>query len=226
MAHWVETEARRANRNLLIWSVIGLALAVAIIVVNHDVDSYAENWFVPVFFLILLLVAGIGLFKALRRLGDVQTTPLWRQIALYGNVEQLAMQIEQEQQQPMSITKYDKLLLTPSWIVRRAPFSTWVSPLGDLAWVYKKVTRHYTNFIPTGKTYSAVIVSRHRQRIEVQMSQKKTDQLMADLATRVPWVFFGYSKEIAKQWQKNPASLIAAVDSRRQASSKAGTAGK
>lgn len=101
-----------------------------------------------------------------------------------------------------------------------------MSPLGDLAWAYKKVTKHYTNFIPTGKSYAAILYGRHRQRLEVSMPQKKTDQLLADLAARVPWAIFGYSKDIAAAWQKDPDGFVATVDSRRQKlAAKSGSAG-
>jgi hypothetical protein len=135
-------------------------------------------------------------------------------MSIYGDVEQLASQVDQELQTQK--TKYKSLSLTRSWMVRKATFNTWVSPVGDLAWAYKKVTKHYTNFIPTGKTYAVVIVGRHRQRIEVQLSQKNTDQLLGELAGRVPWALFGYSKEIEGTWQKDPGGLVAAVDARYQ----------
>lgn len=150
----------------------------------------------------------------MRRYSEIQTSPVWKHAAVYGNVEHVAAQIEQEQQ--MGNTKYGRLVMTPSWLIRKNFFATWMSPLDDLAWVHKKVTKHYTNMIPTGKSYAAVIVGRHRQRIEVQMSQKKTDQLLADLAGKAPWAIYGYSKEIETAWQKDPAGFVAAVDSRRQ----------
>jgi hypothetical protein len=223
MAHWVEREARRANRNLLITNLVFLVGAILVFALNTDIDYRSD--YIPIAIGVgILLLAGWNCIKAMRRYSEIQTTPVWKHAAVYGNVEQLASQIEQDQQ--MGKTKYGKLVLTPSWLIRKSFFSTWVSPVNDLAWVHKKVTKHYTNFIPTGKSYAAVIVGRHRQRIEVQMSQKKTDQLLADLAARAPWAIFGYSKDIETAWQKDPAGFVAAVDSRReQVTSKPGAGG-
>lgn len=224
MAHWVETEARRANRNLLITNVVLLLGTIVIFAVNaKDIDL--SSAYIPVAIGVgVLLLSGWNCFKAFRRYGEIQTTPVWRHAAVYGDVEQIAAQIDQELQ--TGKMKYGKLMVTPSWIVRRSFFSTWVSPVGDLAWAYKKVTKHYTNFIPTGKSYAAILYGCHRQRLEVSMPQKKTDQLLADLAARVPWAIFGYSKDIAAAWQKDPGGFVATVDSRRQKlAAKSGSAG-
>lgn len=212
MAHWVEGEARRANRNLLITNLI---FFVSTIVMFTNREIYRDaNYAVIGIGAALLLLCGWNCFKAMRRYSEIQTSPVWRHAAIYGNVEDVAARIEQEQ--TMGKTKYGKLVVLPSWLIRRSFFSTWMCPLNDLAWVHKKVTKHYTNFIPTGKTYAAVIVGCHRQRIEVQMSQKKTDQLLADLAGRAPWAIYGYSKEIQTAWQKDPGGFVTTVESRRQ----------
>ena len=95
-------------------------------------------------------------------------------------------------------------------------FSTWVSPLNDIVWAYKKVTKRSVNFIPTGKSYTAIIIGRHRQRIEHSMSQKKVDALLTELASRVPWAVYGFNADLDNVWKKDPGGFVAAVDSRRQ----------
>jgi len=163
----------------------------------------------------LLALALWNCLKALRRISEIQLSPVWKQLAVYGNAEQLSQQIEAELQ-PAVIRKYGKLQIAQQWMVRRKTFSTWVSPIADLVWVYKKVTKHSVNFIPTGKTYSVVLVGRHRQRIEEQMKEKAVNEMLAELTTRLPWVLFGFTKDLEKAWQKDPAGVIAAVDSRYQ----------
>jgi hypothetical protein len=111
--------------------------------------------------------------------------------------------------------------VTQSWLVRRNTFSTWVSPIEDLAWAYKKVTKHSVNFIPTGKSYAVVLVGRHRQRIEVQMPEKASNALLEFLAARAPWAIYGFNQEINAIWQKDPDGFVAVVDSRRQSAGKA-----
>jgi len=178
--------------------------------------NYRNNGYTMLFIgLPLLALAGWNVWKAMRRVSEIQTSPVWKHLAAYGNAEQLSQQIEAELQ-PAMVRKYGKLQLTPQWMVRRKMFSTWVSPVGDLVWIYKKVTKHSVNFIPTGKTYSVVLVGRHRQRTEEQMKEKAVNEMLGDLAARVPWALFGFSKELETAWTKNPASVIASVDSRYQ----------
>lgn len=163
----------------------------------------------------VLALALWNCLKAVRRSGEIQISPVWKQLAVYGNAEQLSQQIEAELQ-PAMIRKYGKLQITSQWMVRRKTFSTWVSPVGDLVWIYKKVTKHSVNFIPTGKTYSVVLVGRHRQRIEEQMKEKAADEMLADLTARLPWAIFGFNENLDRAWRKDPQSVIAAVDARYQ----------
>lgn len=171
----------------------------------------------------ILALASWNCMKAMRRSSEIQTSPVWKHLAVYGNAEQLSQQIEAELQTAM-IRKYGKLQIAQQWMVRRKTFSTWVSPIADLVWVYKKVTKHSVNFIPTGKTYSVVLVGRHRQRIEEQMKEKAVNEMLVDLAARVPWALFGFTQDLEKAWRKDPAGVIAAVDSRYQQQNNKSTA--
>jgi hypothetical protein len=131
---------------------------------------------------------------------------------MYGSAEQISSVIEQELLHAQK-AKYGGLQLTGSWIVQKNLFSTWASPVADLVWVYKKVTKHSVNFIPAGKSYSIIILGRHKQRVEVSMSEKRTNELLSELATRVPWAIYGYQKELDAAWTKDPASVLALVNS-------------
>jgi hypothetical protein len=86
----------------------------------------------------------------------------------------------------------------------------------DLVWIYKKVTKHSVNFIPTGKTYSVILVGRHKQRTEEQMKDHAVNELLVQLAGKVPWALFGFDQNLDKAWRKDPAGVIRMVDLRRQ----------
>jgi hypothetical protein len=56
----------------------------------------------------VLALALWNCLKAVRRSGEIQTSPVWKNLAVYGNAEQLSQQIEAELQ-PAMIRKYGKL---------------------------------------------------------------------------------------------------------------------
>ena len=171
----------------------------------------------------LFLLCCWNFSKALKRSAEPQLAPVWKQVSVYGNAEQLSSQIGSELLAPHD--KYKRLRVTQSWLIRKGLFATWVSPLNDIVWAYKKVTRRSVNFIPTGKSYAAIIVGRHRQRVEHNLRQKNVDALLSQLATRVPWAVYGFNADLDNLWKKDPANFIAAVDSRReQPGTKAATA--
>lgn len=190
--------------------------AAAVLPYTLNAADFRNNGYAMLILVVpLLALAGWNCLKAVRRSSEPQLAPVWKNLAAFGNAEQLSQQIEAELQ-PAMIRKYGKLQLTSQWMVRRKFFSTWVSPVADVAWVYKKVTKHSVNFIPTGKTYSVVLVGRHRQRTEEQMKEKAVNELLADMAQRVPWALFGFDQNLDKAWRKDPAAVISTVDSRRQ----------
>jgi hypothetical protein len=191
-------------------------LARAVLPFMLNAADYRSNGYTMLFVGVPVLALALwNCFKAMRRSAEIQTSPVWKHLAVYGNAEQLSQQIEAELQ-PAMIRKYGKLQIAQQWMVRRKLFSTWASPIADLMWIYKKVTKHSVNFIPTGKTYSVVLLGRHRQRIEEQMKEKAANEMLADLTVRAPWVIFGFTPDLEKAWQKDPAGVIAAVDSRYQ----------
>lgn len=205
-------------------------LASAVLPFTLNAADYRSNGYTMLIIGVPLLALALwNCLKGMRRISEIQTSPAWKQLSVYGNAEQLSQQIESELQ-PAMIRKYGKLQIAQQWMVRRKTFSTWASPIGDIIWVYKKVTKHSVNFIPTGKTYSVVLVGRHRQRIEEQMKEKAVNEMLAELAARVPWALFGFDKNLEQDWRKNPASVVATVDERYQrhktpASAAAATAG-
>jgi hypothetical protein len=199
-------------------------LARAVLPFTLNSADYRSNGYAMLMIgLPVLALAGWNLSKVVRRTSEMQTSPVWKNLAVYGNAEQLSQQIEAELQ-PAMIRKYGKLQIGQQWMVRRKTFSTWASPIADLVWIYKKVTKHSVNFIPTGKTYSVVLVGRHRQRIEEQMKEKAVNEMLADLTARVPWALFGFTQDLEKAWQKDAAGVIAAVDLRYQQQNNKSTA--
>jgi uncharacterized protein DUF6709 len=178
-------------------------------------DYRSSGWIGLAVMAPLLALALWNVLKAVRRSSEPQSSPVWKMLSAYGNAEQLSQQIEAEMQ-PAALRKYGNLLIGPQWMVRRSTFRTWVSPVGDLVWVYKKVTKHSVNFIPTGKTYAVILVGRHKQRTEEQMKEQAVNELLMELTRRVPWALFGFDKNLEQAWRKNPQGVIAAVDQRYQ----------
>lgn len=191
-------------------------LAAMVLPLTLNAADYRENgyWGLAII-LPLFLLAVWNCLKAARRSSELQTSPVWRNLSAFGNAEQLSTQIEADLQTAAG-KKYGKLQVGAQWMARRKTFSTWVSPVGDLVWIYKKVTKHSVNFIPTGKTYSLVLSGRHRQRTEEQMKEKVANELLMELANRVPWALFGFDQKLDRAWRKDPQSIIATVDSRFQ----------
>ena len=191
-------------------------ITAAVLPFTLNASDYRNNGYAILFMVVpLLALAAWNCIKAVRRSSELQFSPTWKNLSQYGSAYQLSQQIAAELQ-PNMIRQYGKLQVTPNWLVRRKMFSTWVSPVEDLIWVYKKVTKHSVNFIPTGKTYSVILVGRHRQRTEEQMKDNVVNELLVQLAGKAPWALFGFDQNLDKAWKKDPAGVIRAVDLRRQ----------
>lgn len=87
----------------------------------------------------------------------------------------------------------------------------------DILWVYKKVTQHYTNGVPTGKSFGIVIRGRGNTQIEVSVSEAVQDVVLRAVAERFPWLIMGFSDELEALWKTKNSEFVEAVEARRRA---------
>ena len=106
-------------------------------------------------------------------------------------------------------------MITDQFLIRSTFFSFDILRVADLLWAYKRITKHSVNFIPTGKTYDAVLIC-YGGAATIQSSEKTTDEILRFAAQRIPWAIFGFSKEIEEYFNKNTRDFCAAVEQRKQ----------
>jgi len=161
----------------------------------------------------ILLLVGWNLAKWITRTSDRSTHPIIKKLRAYGEPEMLSIEIENEITQ--APTAIGPVVITRSWLFTPFFFGLKMARLADVVWIYKKVTKHSYNFIPTGKTYSALVWSRSGESVEIGMKEKKTEELLQAIATRIPWVVAGFDNKIQALWNSDRAALIQAVEERK-----------
>ena len=179
-----------------------------------DTVDYRENgyWFLGLS-LPLLALAVWNLAKWAQRTSDFTAHPIVKSLGGQQAVIQYGAQLDTEMSGGGE--KFGASTLTASWVVAPYYFGTHLARIEDLVWVYKKITRHSVNFIPTGKTYEAVLWSRNGKMTSVSGKEAQVDKLLGTIANRVPWVAAGFSAQLDAAWKKDRAGFVAAIDQRR-----------
>jgi uncharacterized protein DUF6709 len=165
----------------------------------------------------LLILAAWNLKKVADRKASPGSHPLMRSLEKYGPAELVAAGIDREVRELGTLVTAGKVLVTSSWLLWPAAYSLNVRRVDELVWVYKKVTKHYTNFIPTGKTYAAIVCARTGVPLEIPTlrGEKETDRILSEIVNRAPWVIAGFSQDLQKAWKTNASAIFEAVDARR-----------
>jgi hypothetical protein len=156
------------------------------------------------------------LAKAGKRMANHDAHPIIGSLARFGPPRNVVTAIDAEAKNGAQTTSIGRLTLTPSWLLHATGYRLAILRCDEVIWAYKKVTKHYTNFIPTGKSYAVIICSRDGRSLEVTCRQKKADGMLEELARRWPWILIGYSDDMAASWKSNCDAVIRAVDARRQ----------
>ncbi|PYS91704.1 MAG: hypothetical protein DMF64_11515 [Acidobacteria bacterium] len=119
---FLEAHVARGNRNLLIFglvlTIIGVGLAVGV------------NFVGP---LIIALIGGIMLFVWLRRMVSPHAHPTFKQLARYGDPQQVAQQVNQEFTGPMGGSKTQ---FGQHWLAQAHPYGVYLVPWHDIAWLH------------------------------------------------------------------------------------------
>lgn len=183
-----------------------------------DAGSYRTGGYVGLSVAaLLLLLAGVGLARALKRLSDPTQHPLMQRLRALGEASTVTSQIDAEVTQSAGGVRHGDVQMTPNFLFRPSFLGLDVLRLSDLVWVHGKVTQHSTNGIPTGKTFATVLHDSHKATLEVTCRKEPAMQeLLAELTRRAPHALFGHSPELEKAWGQAPQTVIEAVAKRKQ----------
>jgi hypothetical protein len=155
-----------------------------------------------------------GIGTAVQRYGDSGSHPIARSLGRFGAANLVISSVDAELM--ADHPKIGDLHLTPTWLVYLTSSDLKAARFDDIAWVYKLVTTRRTNGVKTGTTYSAQIWDRHGVQMIVSAKEDVVNQMLNAVAQRAPWALAGHNAELEKAWKSNRASVLAAVDQRRQ----------
>jgi hypothetical protein len=180
-----------------------------------DGDSFRRPGFIvigiAIVFLALFFWQAIPAWRALR---DPERHPLAQRLAAWGDPMGVAVEAEREFEHPLLKGKAG-WRLGSKYLVRSTFFSFNVLRFRDVLWGYKKITKHSVNFIPTGKTYEA-IVQCTGGAATIPGKEKKVDELLEFVQQRAPWAVYGYSDELSTTFNKHQQDFVNGVEQRRQ----------
>jgi hypothetical protein len=119
--------------------------------------------------------------------------------------EDLSCDIEYDR---ITIKRKD-MLITRGWIAKQEFATFKVFRKGRLIWLYKTVTRHRTNGIPTGKTYAVTLCFDNGRTVSFTARLQEVDDLLLKIADDCPGVVCGYSDELAELYRRDRAAFRA-----------------
>ena len=182
-----------------------------------DTDDFKSSAYVEVLIsLILLAFAFWNLSKFMIRTIDYNKHPIIKDLSKYGELSSLTENINDEIYFKDN-RKFNNIIVTDSWLLIVSFFGLKAFRLSDVVWIYKKVTKHSVNFIPTGKTYNLVINTRYKSSFDIKLgrSEAQVNSSIDYIMSKVPWIIGGFSDEIKKVWNRNYNEIVAFVDGRR-----------
>lgn len=145
---------------------------------------------------------------------DISRSPVIQRVRGWGDPISLAVEIEGEYCKGVQY-KSPGLRITERYVIEDRFFKFNVLRFQDLLWAYKKVTQHSWNFIPTGKSYNAVMVF-YGGSCTVSGKQAQVDEALGRTAVKCPWAIFGFSKELQDLFNHKTEDFCAAVEIRRR----------
>lgn len=133
---------------------------------------------------------------------------LRRRMEGYGVTQDAMQSFEEEYQQGHEI--FGKTEFTGHWLFSRAVGSTCLLPLGEVAWFYQKVVRHYTNGIPSGTTYTVELCFSDGGNLSLKSKRGDVGGMAEAIAARCPQALTGFSKEREQAWKEDYMQIVKA----------------
>lgn len=177
----------------------------------EDNDFSTLGYFVLVVCALILLFSLWKLFSSIMRGSNPHGHPIYKKLQAFGELTDIESKIDKEITDP-SIYQASNFFITETWLLIKKLYSLNVINLKDIVWIYPKVVKHSTYFIPTGKTHSLVIHLKDGTTMEQKAKNEEIGQnVLQQINDRVPHVVVGYTDELIKAWNRNRTEFINSV---------------
>ncbi len=162
-------------------------------------------------FALLLAWKGVPAWRYAR---DPSDHPLLARTQAWGNPLSVAAEAEREFAAPR-FKGGGGWRVGDKYLVQSSLFTFDLLRLEDLLWAYKKITKHSVNFIPTGKTYEAILACYGGIAV-IKGTEQSVEGLLAFAKERAPWAVIGYSAEIQQFFNTKRQEFAGTVEQRRR----------
>src|SRR3954451_5615292 len=191
-AGFIEAHIARGNRNMLL---VGLALMI----IGGGLAALFAHWF-P---LVLIVPGVIMLGFWLKRILNCRAHPIYKELARFGDPQQLAEQVNQEF---AGVKANDVTQFGTNWLAQGNTYGLDLVPWQEIVWLYihsEVRNRVRTNYVR--------VKSRGGQQLSAPTwsDMDRAEQFLRELYARAPWAEVGYTPEIEAQWTKQRAEFIA-----------------
>lgn len=168
------------------------------------------------FFILIIFAAAaiiLGIYMFVGGVNGSYLKPVMKYCESTGNKEAAMSRIEQF----YAMTPEEGgLRISREYFMSAGTGSMVFLPSQDILWVYQHIVKHSYNFIPTGKTYSLIVMTVDGSKHEVGMKNKKAAEAAMSYIGRVlPYLFFGYDEQLMAAYRQNRQAVIEAVNERR-----------
>jgi hypothetical protein len=189
---------------------------LTILPVMLDATPFRTPGWLGVVVIVPLAALGIwNVLRAVRRIWNPERSPIAKGLLRYGDPAEVANRIEQELQ-AQETAKIGFTNITKNWMVYAQKSRLQVVHLGDVAWVYKAVTKHLTNGVPTGTTFAGVMCDLAGTKTTVPMSDMFTHPFLLAVQKRVPWVLMGFDPRLDLIWRTDRQQMADIIEKRRR----------
>ena len=151
-------------------------------------------------------------------LQDINKHFLVKRVEQWGDSIGVSIEVQRELSNSL-LFKSNGILITNNYVVRRHFFTFNILRFDDLLWIYKKVTQRSVNFIPTGKSFDAIMIF-YGGSETFSGNEARVGEVLTLASSRAPWAVVGYSAEIKDLFSKRTDEFCQFVETRRQELSK------
>ena len=165
------------------------------------------------FGIVALLIIAFGIFLLVKGLTGGALKNVRKYCEATGNKEMAMQRLERFYAQTQPV---EGIRVSPEFIMAQTSGAVLVNDTSKVLWVYQHVLRHYTNGIPTGKTYTILVWMTDGTKMEIPMKgKKKSEEALDYIGRALPYVFFGYDEQLQAAYNQNRQGMIQAMTDRR-----------